>query len=405
MDKETNNTTNQQSAKTEEKSSVSQKRSKIILVVLACLIVSFFGGWVGGFVRVSHQDYFTERKDQTETARQIVTEEGQLISSIASDVGPSVVSINVVSQPSEGGFFGLQTPGQQSAGTGFIISEDGYIVTNRHVLPENATDITITLDDGTELDDIEIVGRTNPNDTLDIAFLRINDNEGKDLQPVALGDSSESEVGEMVVAIGNALGQFQNTVTSGILSGYGRDLRAQGSSGVETLQNLFQTDAAINQGNSGGPLVNANGEVIAVNTAVAGGDAENIGFAIPINDVKGLIESVLERGVLERPYLGVRYVMLTNDLARQFELDQNRGAYIVPPSAGQSSIQPDSPADRADLQEGDIIISVDDIEMDERNSLASALGRKSVGDTVTLTIIRDGSEQTVDVTLEALPQD
>src|SRR5690606_10800678 len=146
--------------------------------------------------------------------------------------------------------------------------------------------------DGTELTDVEVIGRTGSNDPLDIAFLRIRDAKGKQLKAATLGDSGAAQVGDKVVAIGNALGEFQNTVTSGIISGFGRNVVAGDETGSETLQNLLQTDAAINQGNSGGPLVNANGEVIGINTAIAGGGAENIGFAIPINDIKGLIKSV-----------------------------------------------------------------------------------------------------------------
>src|SRR5207249_716858 len=155
--------------------------------------------------------------------------------------------------------------------------------------------------DGTELKNVSVIGRTSDSDPLDIAFLKINDKKGKTLTPVKLGDSSKIQVGDKVLAIGNALGQFQNTVTQGIISGYGRSVQAGDSSqlglsnNTETLQNLFQTDAAINEGNSGGPLVNMSGEVIGINTAIAGG-AQNVGFSIPINDVQGLIKSVLNKG-------------------------------------------------------------------------------------------------------------
>src|SRR5690606_17830987 len=176
------------------------------------------------------------------------------------------------------------------------------------------------LSDGTELDDVTVVGRTSSRDSLDIAFLKINNLEGKKLTPARIGDSSKMQVGDPVVAIGNALGQFQNTVTSGIISGYGRNIQALDTNGAESLENLFQTDTAINPGNSGGPLVNLNGEVIGINTAVAGGDAQNIGFAIPINDVVGLIDTVKQTGKLQRPYLGVIYIPITNDVAEQYSL-------------------------------------------------------------------------------------
>jgi S1-C subfamily serine protease len=240
---------------------------------------------------------------------------------------------------------------------------------------------------------------------LDIAFLRIRNAEDKNLKAAAIGDSSEVKVGDRVVAIGNALGQFQNTVTSGIISGYGRDVQAMAEGGTETLQNLFQTDAAINQGNSGGPLVNVNGEVIGINTAVAG-RAQNIGFAIPINDVKGLIRSVLDEGELQRPYLGVRYVTLTDDIAFQYNLETTRGAYIVPSGNNdEPSILPNSPAEAAGLREEDIITEIDGTGINQGHSLASLIGGKSVGDEVTLTVLRGNDTLTIRVTLQAAPEE
>ncbi len=374
------------------------ERAKVLAVCLL-LLTSTSAGFVGGWLGAESQANQAANM-QTHEVRQVVSSEGELFNQIAKEVGPSVVSVNVVSE-TRSSFFGRGFQ-QTSAGTGFIISEDGLILTNRHVVPAEATDVSVTLSDGTELKDVTIVGRTSESDPLDIAFLKINDNQGKELKPAKIGNSSEVEVGDKVVAIGNALGQFQNTVTSGIISGYGRNIEAGGGGTVETLQNLFQTDAAINQGNSGGPLVNMSGEVIGINTAVAG-LAENIGFAIPVDDVKGLITSVRKEGQLLRPYLGVRYVSLTDDIAFQYNLSVNRGAYIVPSSNGLSSILPDSPADEAGLEEGDVIIRVNDTEINEDNSLTSVLGRHSVGDQVTLVVVRDGDEQTLRATLKAAP--
>lgn len=372
------------------------KTAKYILTMFIAISLGFLGGWLGSMAR-------TNGTGNTEQAKQTVIDQSELISSIAKDVGPSVVSINVTSQSNNPSDFFFGGGGQeQSAGTGFIISKDGYVVTNRHVVPDSASSVSVTLSDGTELNDVKVIGRTSSSDPLDVAFLKINDTKGKELQPAKLGDSGAMRVGDMVVAIGNALGQFQNTVTSGIISGYGRNLQASGGSGnSESLQNLFQTDAAINPGNSGGPLVNANGEVIGINTAVANG--ENIGFSIPINDVKGLVDSVLSKGKLERPYLGVRYVMLTDDLAYQYNLDTKRGAYIVPSTGGQVSILPDSPATKAGLKEKDIITKVNDTTLDESTSLTSALGKYQPGDKVTLTVVRDGKEMTIDATLGTSP--
>lgn len=377
--------------------------NKMVLVAagfFVVLVLSFLGGWIGSAARSRGVGQSTEQ------ARRVVTEQSELISSIAEEVGPSVVSVNVTSSAQTNDFFGPQTVEQQSAGTGFIISDSGYVITNRHVIPSGATEVSLTMHDGTVLDKVTVIGKTNASDPLDIAFLKIKDTQGKKLQPVKIGDSSAMKVGDMTIAIGNALGQFQNTVTSGIISGYGRSITAGGQGqGTEDLQNLFQTDAAINQGNSGGPLVNANGEVIGINTAVAGGGAENIGFAIPTNDVKGLIQSVLKDGKLQRPYLGVRYVMLNEGIAEQLDVAQTDGAYVLPKErAGTNPILPDSPAEKAGLQEGDVIIKVNGNELNENNTLVSEIGRHPVGDTVELTILRDGKEQPVKVTLEAAPK-
>lgn len=372
----------------------------VVLLMIASLSAGFFGGWLG-----SQNNQLTENGLDKDSQR-VVLNESQLISNIAKTVGPSVVSVNVTAQSEELNYFGFSSPTEEvGAGTGIIISEDGYIVTNRHVVPTGTTSLTVTLSDGTELDDVKVVGRTNENDSLDVAFLKINDAKGKKLTAAKIGDSSKIQVGDKVIAIGNALGQFQNTVTEGIISGYGRSVEAGDETGgdVETLQNLFQTDAAINQGNSGGPLVNINGEVVGINTAIAGGGAQNIGFAIPINDVKGLLTSVLTKGKLERPYLGVRYVSLTDDYAYQYNLSTKRGAYIAP-SRGQAPVLSGSPADKAGLKEKDVITKVEGRAIDESNSLASLIGQYPVGKEVELTIVRDGKEQKLNVKLEAAPQ-
>lgn len=365
------------------------------LLVLVAGAAGFGGGWLGSSTDPA-------QSLTTETRQQIVSSEGDLISEITKQVGPSVVSVSVTSTSTYQSFFGLQESERQGAGTGVIISSNGIVITNRHVVPSNATDVTVTLADGTMLDDVEVIGRTADSDPLDIAFLKINDTKGKDLTVAKIGDSSAMEVGDRVIAIGNALGQFENTVTSGILSGYGRDIDARDGNSIEPLQNLFQTDAAINPGNSGGPLMNLSGEVVGINVAVA--DANNIGFAIPINDIKGLIASVQKNGKLERPFLGVRYVSLTDDAAYYYNLDTKRGAYIAPSQADSPSVIPDSPADKAGLEEKDIITAINGTKIDEKNSLVSVLGRFTVGETVELTIVRDGQEQKIDITLEAADQ-
>lgn len=376
---------------------LSSQGAQRLLLVATCVGLGFVGGIVGGRSQSASQT------NSPKAQQQIIASESQLINNIAKEVSPSVVSVNVTGLATTQSIFGQTQSEQQSAGTGVIISTDGVIITNRHVVPAGTEKVSVTLSDGTNLDSVEVIGRTSESDTLDVAFLKIKDKKGKTLTAAKLGDSSAVQVGDKVVAIGNALGQFQNTVTSGIISGYGRSLEAGDGSGgsSETLQNLFQTDTAINRGNSGGPLVNTNSEVIGINTAIAG-NAENIGFAIPINDVKGLITSVLKEGKLLRPYLGVRYVSLTDDYAYQYNLDVKRGAYLAP-AQGQSVIIENSPASKAGLKEKDVITKIDNEPIDENHSLTSLLGKHSVGDKVTLTIIRDGKEQKLSATLEAAP--
>lgn len=382
----------------------------VAFVLLASLATGFFGGFLGA-AGYRNSEGGQSSADITRQ-RQVATSESQLIASIAREVGPSVVSVNVLTQSAASSdFFGFSVPprAQAGAGTGIIISSEGIIVTNRHVVPAGATDVSVTLSDGTELEDVEVIGRTNQGDSLDIAFLKINDLKGNKLTPAEIGDSGKVQVGDVVVAIGNALGQFNNTVTSGIISGYGRSVVASDGGGrgpaatTDSLDDLLQTDAAINQGNSGGPLVNADGQVIGINTAVSG-EGQNIGFAIPINDVNGLIKQVLSTGKFERPYLGVRYIRLTPDAAKQYELKVDRGAFVLPSEdPAQPSVLPDSPAAQAGLRERDVITAIDGTKINETNSLTSLVGRKSVGETVKLSVLRDGKTITLNAKLAALP--
>jgi serine protease Do len=334
--------------------------------------------------------------------KQIVTSDSELISQIAKTVSPSVVSVNVnitsdsSASPGGLGLFGFSQPEQeQAAGTGIIISSSGIIMTNRHVVPVGTTSVSVTLSDGTELKDVSVIGRTSESDSLDVAFLKINNTQGHKLIPAVLGNSSQVQIGNSVVAIGNALGQFQNTVTSGIISGYGRDIQAGDSSGsssaTENLEDLFQTDAAINEGNSGGPLVNLNGQVIGMNTATAS-TGENIGFSIPINDVLGLISQVLKTGKFSQPYIGVRYIPLTADVSSEYSLSVTNGAFIAPSSdpVNNPSVVPGSPAAQAGLAENDIITQVNGANVNQNNSLTSLLDNYVPGKTITLTVLRGG---------------
>jgi serine protease Do len=367
------------------------------LAIATLLIISSGSGFLGGWLASKDQPALTTTAQKQQV---ILKGQGELIDQIAGQMGKSVVSVETTATTQS--FFGPSE--SQGAGTGIILTSDGLIITNRHVVPAGTTNVKVILADGTELTDVEVVGRTSSRDSLDIAFLKVGNTKGKKLVAAKVGDSAAMQVGDPVVAIGNALGQFQNTVTSGIISGYGRNIEADDGAGGESLENLFQTDAAINPGNSGGPLVNLDGEVIGINTAVASGGAQNIGFAIPINDVAGLISSVKKTGKLQRPYLGVVYIPLTNDLAEQYGLSVKRGAYIAPPAiVGGNPLVAGGPAEKAGLKAGDIIIKIGNTNIDQKNSLSAVINKRSVGDKVTLTIIRGSDQKKIDVTLAAAP--
>ncbi len=372
--------------------------------LLLTLLVGYAGAWIE-----NHNNNGGITVGNLSDQKKIVTSQSQLINQIAKTVGPSVVSVNVniTSSSNSSSIFGFSQPNQlQAAGTGIILSNEGLVITNRHVVPAGTTNVSITLSDGTELKDVSVIGRTSATDSLDIAFLKINNTSGHKLSPAIVGDSSTVQVGDSVVAIGNALGQFQNTVTSGIISGYGRSVQAGDSSGTgstENLADLFQTDAAINEGNSGGPLVNMNGQVIGINTATAG-NAQNIGFAIPINDIKGLIEQVVKTGKFARPYMGVRYIPLTASVASQYNLGVNSGAFIAPSGdPSNPSVIVGSPADSAGLKDNDIITAVNGNNIDQTHSLTGLLDQHLPGDTVKLTVLRNGSSKEIDVTLSSDP--
>ena len=313
------------------------------------------------------------------------------IAEIADKVSVSVVSI--VTSTKTTNFFG-QDYESAAAGTGIIVTSDGYILTNKHVI-NGATGITVVLDDGTTYEDVKLVATDPLND---VAFLKIKD--ASDLTAATLGDSKTLSVGQQVMAIGNALGQYQNTVTVGVVSGLGRSVTASDGTGynTETLTDMIQTDAAINSGNSGGPLVNAAGEVIGINTATST-SAENMGFAIPISSVKGMLAQLIETGSAERTYLGVYSAEITPEVAKAYNLPVNSGAYLYS-SSTYSAIVKDSPAAKAGLKDKDIVTKVNGVEVGKAGSLSDLIGEYKPGDTVQLTVIREGNEIAVNVTLE-----
>ena len=328
----------------------------------------------------------TERPEVKDDGNLIITQTENDIASVVAKVAPSVVSITTQSQART--YYGVAE--QEGAGTGIIVSSDGYILTNNHVI-DGAKTVSVVLSDGTRYDSVKVIG----NDPLnDVAFLKIADVD--DLPAAELGSSSSVRVGQQVVAIGNSLGQYQNTVTSGIISGTGRPVSAQSGTTIENLTDLLQTDAAINPGNSGGPLLNMSGQVVGMNTAIAA-DAQGIGFAIPINGIKGMLKSVLETGEIKRAFLGVNYVPVTPESADVYNLSVKSGAYVY--SERGSAVAEGSPAAKAGLKDKDIITRVNDVAIGTNGALSTLLGEYTPGDTVTLTLLRDGKEQTLKVTL------
>ena len=337
----------------------------------------------------------------------IITEESVVID-VVKKAGPSVVTISAESAQrsliDEDSFFFFDTPKRniepQNIGSGFVVSNDGFIVTNKHVVSQQGATYTIVTQDDKRFK-VERIYRDPQND---IAIIKVNPTQnGASLKPLPLGDSSKLQVGQLVIAIGTPLGEFNNSVTTGVVSGLGRGIVAGSffEGYAEALDDVIQTDAAINPGNSGGPLLNSGGQVIGVNTAVSQ-SGQNIGFALPINAVKDSLKNFNETGQFNRPYLGVSYQMITREIALRNELAE--GAYIRNVIAG-------SAADKAGVLAGDVITKIDGTDLRSgRNELSGVIGKKKVGDSLNLTIWREaesGDDRIFDVkaTLEAAPEE
>jgi len=340
-------------------------------------------------------------------------QEGMVIAAVEQSM-PSVVSVivkkfsnDIYEQYFEGGLLEIipyyeikegedNVLEQIGAGTGFIVSEEGLVITNKHVVEDEDAVYSILTNDGEEYD-VEILSQ---NPAQDIAILKILNAEGVSFQPLKLGDSSSIKLGQTAIAIGNALGMYQNTVSVGVISGLQRDVLAQGNNGAyEKLEDIIQTDAAINSGNSGGPLLNSKGEVIAINTAVSL-DGENIGFAIPINKAKKDLAQVEAEGKISYPFIGIRYLTLDEDYSEELGLSVDYGAYIVEQEEGdEPSVVKNSPAEKVGLQEKDIILEVDGQQVNQDNNLVNILQNYLPGDTLNLKVLRGENNINVELVL------
>jgi len=374
-----------------------QGRGGLFIVIF--LILSFIMGAAGGtgaLLLFSSSSKIREKLginvqtlnvNRTDTEKLVLEESSAIIDS-TKKVSPAVVSIASTQNVTD--FFG-QVVQQQGAGTGFIFTNDGYILTNKHVTSDTEATYTIFTTDGKQYDGK--VAAQDPSN--DLAILKI---DAKGLPVVDLGDSDKLQVGQWVIAIGNALGQLQNTVTVGVISARERQLTAGGfGDQTERLENLLQTDAAINSGNSGGPLINLEGQVVGINTAIAA-NAQNIGFAIPINTAKTAISSFQKNGKIVRPLLGIRYILVNAEIAQTAKLPVDYGALIIS-SSNQPAIISGGPAAKADLREDDIIIAINGERVDENHPLGSMIQKFQPDDEIEVTFFRDNKEQKTKVKL------
>jgi len=279
-------------------------------------------------------------------------------------------------------------------GSGFIVSKEGYVVTCSHVVGDPEAEYSVVLDPKNKYS--AKVLATDP--LVDLAILKIND---KNLPYLELADSDKIDLGEAVVAIGNPLGEFDDTLSSGIVSGLSRKITAQGGllTKATSLRGLIQTDAAINPGNSGGPLVNMEGKVIGVNTAQILG-VQNIGFAIPINYAKNILKEIKEYGKIKRPFLGVRYIILNPEIAKANKLPVDYGALIVRENLGENAVIKGSAAERAGLKEYDIILESDGEKITEETPLTDSLAKRGIGGEISFKVLREGKEIILKTKLE-----
>ena len=406
---------------------------QIFWFLILSIFISFIFGFLGGIFSGTY--FYQEIKGYlSKTENEVIdfdkigavkqedylpqTSQEEVIIKIVKEVSPAVVSIIISKDipiieeyyysPFKW-FFEFKVPQyrqtgvekkQIGGGTGFIISEDGMILTNKHVVLDDSADYTVLTLDGREFP--AVVLARDP--IQDIAILKINQEgvvtengefEFKPFPQVKLGNSDKIQIGQTVIAIGYVLGRYQNTVSVGIVSGLGRTITASGGGFYETLEDIIQTDAAINRGNSGGPLLNLKGEIIGINTAIDV-EGQSIGFAIPINKAKRDIEQVKTLGKIVYPFLGIRYVLITEEIQKNNELPVDYGVLIIR-GQGEPAIVAGSVAEKAGLKEGDIILEFNEEKITTENTLAKIIIRYSPGDEVSLKILRGEEEKIINV--------
>jgi serine protease Do len=282
---------------------------------------------------------------------------------------------------------------QIGGGSGFIVEPDGLILTNKHVISDSKAEYTVILDDGRRFA-AEILSRDPIND---VAIIKI---KASGLPCLKLGDATKLQLGQSLIAIGNALGVFKNTVSLGIVSGLSRSITAQSEpdAAPQEMRGLIQTDAAINPGNSGGPLVDAQGLVIGVNAAIVSG-AQSIGFAIPVNAARRDLDDIKKYGRIRRPLLGLRYLMIDDNLKEKMNLPMNYGALVVRESEHDSAVVPESPAEKAGLKEKDIVLTLNGARLDRDHPIQDFLENLNVNDEIDLLVLRDGQQSNIKVKL------
>jgi serine protease Do len=380
--------------------------SGLVSAIVAIAFLLVFGG------NVSSQPGSEQIANPTSAQPPVEHQSTPTVVNAVDAATPSVVSIIVsedvpqVERFYELGPFGMRIPRREfegferqqvGSGSGFFVSEDGLIVTNRHVVSNPDASYSAVTSDGTT-HDLKVVGR---DPFMDIAILRA-ENSTSSFPTLEFGDSDNLAPGQSVIAIGNALGEFENSVSVGVVSGLGRSVVAGGLTGdIQRLEQVIQTDAAINPGNSGGPLLNLQGEVVGVNVAIAR-SSDNISFALPSNLVAEVVDSVEEYGEIVRPFLGVRFVPINDAIVARRDLPVSNGALVVSGSDGQA-ITPGSPAEQAGIQEGDIITDFGGQELTSENNLGTLIRNFEVGETVQIELLRDGEQITVEATLQRAP--